>query len=131
MTPRKALRRTSGTRADARSRRADGDLLLERAGLGDPNDARSRKVDVAIAVMAGIAYADAICLAAVGERSAGADHADAVALLKEVEDSPAASLQVLVALKSRAQYGVGTVSEDEAKRAMRAVEILRRRAADL
>lgn len=131
VTPRRKSRHVSGTQADARSRRAEADLLLERVGLGDAGDPRSRKVDVAIAVMAGIAYADAICLAALGERSASADHADAVALLQEVDSAPAASLQVLISLKTQAQYGVGTLSEDEAKRAMRAVHALRGRAVDL
>ena len=82
-------------------------------------------------MLAGIAFADAICLAGVGERSSSGDHADAVRLLQEVDIKAAAHLQVLVSLKTRAQYGVARISEDEAKRAMRAVESLRIRSIDL
>lgn len=131
MTPRRSIRRVAGTAADARRRREEGHLLLERAGLGDETDARSRKVDVAIAVLAGIAYADAICLAALGERSAGGDHSDAVTLLREVDSTTAAQLQVLISVKTQAQYGVEVLSNEVVKRAMRAAALLAERADQL
>lgn len=128
MTPRRSVRRVAGSTADARLRREEGHLLLERAGLGDATNSRSGKVDVAIAALAGIAYADAICLAALGERSAGSDHSDAVVLLREVDPRAAAHLQVLVSVKTAAQYGVDALSQEVVKRALRAADLLAERA---
>lgn len=118
----------AGSAADARLRREEGHLLLERAGLGDATNSRSGKVDVAIAALAGIAYADAICLAALGERSAGSDHSDAVVLLRAVDPRAAAHLQVLVSVKTAAQYGVDALSQEVVKRALRAADLLAERA---
>ena len=128
MTPRRSVRRVAGSTADARLRREEGHLLLERAGLGDATNSRSGKVDVAIAALAGIAYADAICLAALGERSAGSDHSDAVVLLREVVPRAAAHLQVLVSVETAAQYGVDALSQEVVKRALRAADLLAERA---
>lgn len=128
MTPRRSVRRVAGSAADARLRREEGHLLLERAGLGDATNSRSGKVDVAIAALAGIAYADAICLAALGERSAGSDHSDAVVPLREVDPRAAAHLQVLVSVKTAAQYGVDALSQEVVKRALRAADLLAERA---
>ena len=128
MTPRRSVRRVAGSAADARLQREEGHLLLERAGLGDATNSRSGKVDVAIAALAGIAHADAICLAALGERSAGSDHSDAVGLLREVDPRAAAHLQVLVSVKTAAQYGVDALSQEVVKRALRAADLLAERA---
>ena len=81
-------------------------------------------MDVGIAVTAGIAFADAICLAAVGRRSAGENHADAVDLLETVAPESARDLQVLLGLKIQSQYGSTAISREKAARARRAVERL-------
>ena len=44
----------------------------------------SRSVSAALAVLSGIASADAACCAALGRRSRGEDHREAVALLRQI-----------------------------------------------
>lgn len=131
MTPRKPARTVRGTPGDARARREDGDLLMDRASLGDLNDPRSRKVDAAIAVLAGIAYADAICIALLGERSSSGDHSHAVQLLRQADPQAASDLQTLISIKTQAQYGVAALNSDSATRAMRAADRLGQRASEV
>lgn len=121
-------RRTSGTRTDALTRLALGEAYLERAQLGHVGDDIERTADVGIACTAGVAFADAICLAAVGERSAGESHVAAVDLLRTVDPAAARQLSSLLALKTQTQYGSTTISREKAARAMRAVEHLAARA---
>lgn len=109
-------------------RLAIGDAYLERASLGDDSDDAERTVNVGIAGTAGIAFADAICLSAVGERSVGENHVDAVDLLRSVDAESARHLQVLLALKTQTQYGSTVIARDKAARAMRAVAHLSARA---
>lgn len=127
MSPKKS-RRTSGTRQDALARLALGEAYLERAKLGGDADGVERTANVGIACTAGIAFSDAICLAAVGERSAGDNHADAVELLRSLDPNAAQALQTLLALKTQTQYGSTVISAEKATRAMRAAEHLAVRA---
>lgn len=112
-------------------RLALADTYLERAQLGALDDELSRTVDVGIAVTAGIAFADAICLAAFGVRSAGENHGDAVDLLRDADPEAARALNALLTLKTQAQYGSTAISRDKAARAMRAVELLAARAREI
>lgn len=127
MTPRPA-RRTSGTREDALLRLARGEAFLAWAQLGDAIDPVERTGNVGIAVLAGIPFADAICLARIGERNAGADHQEAVRLLGTVDREAAQQLRVLLALKTQAQYGSESISVEKATRGMRAAPALGERA---
>lgn len=70
-------------------------------------------VAAANAVLAGIAAADAACCKALGERSRGQDHRDAVDLLAQVQPEgaqAAAALSRLLALKNDAEYGLKALS---------------------
>jgi hypothetical protein len=86
-----------------------------------------------LAVHAGISSCDAICGARTGQRAAGADHNQAVALLEKAgrEGTDAARvLTRLMPLKNRAEYEPDDVPKAEAKRAVdqaeKIVEIARR-----
>lgn len=82
----------------------------------------SGSVSAALAVLAGIAAADAACCAALGRRSRGQDHKQAAQLVSEVAPGgPAAakSLDRLLDLKDTAQYGVIHVSVTDLKTALR------------
>jgi hypothetical protein len=60
-----------------------------------------------LAVLAGIAASDAICGAALGERAAGENHAEAVSVLKRATppgDSSSAQLKRLLDAKTTTQY---------------------------
>ena len=87
-----------------------------------------RSTTVSIAIMAGIAAADAICCKALGEHSASPDHKHALAMLREVPDpgkESASRLDTLIDLKPKAMYGVGVhPNMSETKRAMRAMRYL-------
>jgi hypothetical protein len=64
-------------------------------------------VAAANAISAAIAASDAICGKVLGERSSGADHREAAALLARVNDGAELSrrLRRLLAQKTQAQYG--------------------------
>jgi hypothetical protein len=58
---------------EGRGRRQVAEKYLEVANLIDSEDAAAINVCVGVAVLAGIAAADAICAAALGERYSGPD----------------------------------------------------------
>lgn len=81
------------------------DLIV---GLGsDAGIEHTSNLIGSLAVLAGIAAADAICGHALGERAAGENHSDAVALLRRgsaVGDRSAAQLKRLLDVKTTTQY---------------------------
>lgn len=123
-------RRSGCSREDARNRlrRAEeflvvADLLLgEQVETGTDKDAINvSAVSAALAVLAGIAASDAACCHRLGERSRGQDHAQAVALVRQViphGDELANDLGRLLDLKDTAQYGILGVADSEARRAV-------------
>jgi hypothetical protein len=79
-------------------------------------------VSAANAVLAGIAAADAACCKALGERSRGQDHRDAIALVGQVSPGGAQAanaLSRLLSLKNDAEYGLRTLSERNREIALR------------
>lgn len=77
---------------------------------------------VSLSVLAGIAAADAICCLALGRHATGESHAEAARLIQSVEPggkSHARDLQVLVGLKTHAQYGADPPTIDDTRRARR------------
>lgn len=131
MTPRPPARLVPGQRRDALARLALGEAYLDRALLGDQTDDTERTASVGIACTAAIAFADAICLNAVQQRSAGDNHGAAIDLLRTVDATAARHLGTLLALKTQTQYGSTTISTEKAARAMRAVEHLAARAREI
>ncbi len=102
-----------------------GAAELIRASTVDQGDVGDSYV--ILCVHAGIAAADAICCAAVGEHAQGDDHQNAIALLKLVQPngkSLANALAVLLGMKTRAGYSAYQVSSDDHKRAGRSARQL-------
>lgn len=102
--------------------------FLEVARLIESEDEGAfRSVATSMAVLAGIAAADAACCFALGRRSRGNDHHDAEALVAEIVPGgvqAATWLHRLIDLKDTAQYGIIYVSRDDLKVAMRQAEKL-------
>lgn len=87
----------------------------------------SASVGAGLAVLAGIAAADAVCCAVLGHRSRGQDHRQAVTFLSEVEPGggeAARHLERLLDLKDTAHYGVIYITPAELKRAVRRADQL-------
>ena len=121
MTP--AARQQPCGAADARTRLAHARKFLEVAELVAGEDVlESRSVSAALAVLAGIAAADAACCAALGRRSRSQNHHDAEALLTQIVPdgkAAAAKLRSLITLKDTAHYGLIDVSTQKLTAALR------------
>ncbi len=112
------------TAQDARRRREHARRFLEVAELAaeeHEQDPEYASVAVSLAVLAGIAAADAACCRALGERSRGQDHHEAEGFLERVADGKEAAreLRALLDLKDEANYGFFNVSAPELRRALR------------
>ena len=83
---------------------------------------------VTLCVHAGIAAADAICCARLGEHAQGDDHQEAVALLAKADRANARHLKVLLDLKTRSGYSATPTSKADQTRAGRAAAALVRAA---
>jgi hypothetical protein len=126
-------------RTQARTRLENAQKSLEVAELvaGEEEIPASRSVAAALAVLSGIAAADAACCAALARRSRGDDHREAAVLLREIVpggDRAAKALIELLELKDTAQYGLIPITRRELTTALRrsrrlldfADEVLRR-----
>lgn len=117
-------------RTQARTRLDNAQKSLEVAELaaGEREIPASRSVAGALAVLSGIASADAACCAALGRRSRGEDHRDAAALLRQIVpagDRAARELVELLNLKDTAQYGLIPITPRELTKALhRATRLL-------
>lgn len=81
----------------------------------------------ALAVLAGIAAADAACCHALGRRSRGQDHHDAIDLVSQVTPGGAEAARALrrvLDLKDQAHYGLFNVSGTDLRSAIRQAEAL-------
>lgn len=120
----RAVRCTSATRV-GRLRKAEQfreaafsiiDLTDDAAEVGDAY--------VTLLVHAGIAAADAICCARLGEHASGESHTQAVEILGRVDKRLAEDLATLLAMKTKAGYDHRPVSADDRRRAERAADRL-------
>lgn len=114
---------------DARSRRGHARKFLEVAELAageQDQDPEYATAAASLAVLAGIAAADAACCKALGERSRSQDHHEAENFLKKVAGGSAAVRQLrdLLNLKDSAHYGFLDVSRTELKQALRRARAL-------
>jgi hypothetical protein len=126
--------RTRGARAQpcdrthARTRLDNAEKSLEVAALvaGEREIPESRSVAAALAVLSGIASADAASCAALGRRSRGDDHRQAATLLREIVDGerPAKALIELINLKDTAQYGLIPITKGELTTTLRRAKTL-------
>lgn len=115
-------------RAHARIRLDNAEKSLEVAELAaaEREIPASRSVAAALAVLSGIASADAACCTALARRSRGDDHRQAAALLREIVDGEAAAkaLVDLINLKDTAQYGLIPITARELTTAVRRARTL-------
>ena len=123
MSPRD-LRTKSGDRHEAAARLRVARKYLEVARLVDDEPGAGANVCVGLAVLAGIAAADAICLDAIGERYAGNDHASAAVVLGRVDAALASALKRVVDVKNESHYGAGLVSEGKRSMALKQAGVL-------
>ena len=105
MSPKKLPTRLAD-KATAKARLRVSAKYLEAAQLmAIDDDPYAINVCVGTAVLAGIAAGDAICIASMGERYSGQDHAAAAELLERVDAAMGKRLRRLVALKPGSHYG--------------------------
>jgi hypothetical protein len=117
------------SRADARTRLDHARKFLDVAQLvTDPGqELEYTSAAAALAVLAGIAAADAACCHALGRRSRGQDHHDAIDLVGQVTPGgteAAKALRRVLDLKDRAHYGLFNVSGTDLRSAIRQAEAL-------
>jgi hypothetical protein len=115
-------------RADARKRLGDAEKYVEVADLVAGEDSlESQNVAAGLAVLTGIAAADAACCSALGESSRGPDHRDAAGLLRQITpggETAANHFERLVGLEDKAHYSFVNVSGQDRKAAIRRAEQL-------
>lgn len=116
-------------RAQAVVRLTHARAFLEVADLvGDVDDElASDNVAVALAVLAGIAAADAACCVTLGQRSRGQDHRQAIQLVTQVSSNGqrlGRALKKLLDIKDGAHYGAVYVGSKDAKDALRSARTL-------
>lgn len=116
---------TPGSSGDAAIRLAIAREYAELAELkADESRGAARNAAAGNAVLAGIAAADAICLATSGVRSASNSHADAVALLASVAPALGKHLGTLVSDKTNTHYGTSFTSSASLRSYLRAMNAL-------
>jgi hypothetical protein len=86
---------------------------------------------ITLCVHAGIAAADVICCARLGEHASGTDHAAAAALLDRVDKDLAKDLRRLLGLKTKAGYSASLTSPSDRKAASRSMTRLVEAATDI
>jgi hypothetical protein len=94
---------------------------------GEGEDADFSSPAAALAVLAGIAATDAACCRALGRRSRGQDHRQAVDLVEQVEPgggSAGKALRRLLDLKDEAHYGLFDISGNDLRAALRQARAL-------
>ena len=116
--------------ADAGRRQQRAFAFLEAARLlvvDAETDPDLASVSAALAVLAGIAAADAACCGALGRRSRGQDHRQATTLVAQIVPDgkeAAAVLKRLLDLKDEAHYGFYNVGGADLRSALRQAEKL-------
>lgn len=123
MSPKKLLTRRADP-AQARARRQLAQKYLEVADLVADEDGTAVNVCVGLAVLAGIAAGDALCITASGERYSGQDHAAAAELLERIDTTLGKRLRQLVGLKPGSHYGDNLLNADDRKTALRCAHVL-------
>lgn len=109
------------TDADRRGRLAKARQFLEAVELVETLADEDDLLDamVTLCVHAGIAAADVICCARLGEHATGQNHTEAVELLGRVDKTSARDLSKLLGMKTRAGYSSTPISAANARAALR------------
>lgn len=122
MSPRSSGRVVTCTPAECRARRDQARAFLDVAQAVIEEDPRQAHVAAALAVLAGIAAADAVCGFSLGKWSRGRDHSRAVALLGDValrDTTLPTKLRRLLADKDAAHYSASLITAEKAKAMVR------------
>jgi hypothetical protein len=127
MTP--SARTQDCNRAQAAVRLSQARAFLDVAELlsGEDDELANDNVVAALAVLAGIAAADAACCGTLGRRSRGQDHRQAIQLVSQAgPDGKTLSraLSRLLDIKDNAHYGMVYVGAQQAKAALRSATTL-------
>ena len=120
-----------GDRGQARARHRIAEKYLEVADLVSLEGGATNNVCIGLAVLAGIAAGDAICLMSDGQRYSGQNHIDAATLLGRHHRESGRGLRKLVALKPESHYGYGLISDKERNNALAWAQQLVTRAASV
>lgn len=109
------------TDADRRGGLAKARQFLEAAELVETLADEEDLLDalVTLCVHAGIAAADVLCCARLGEHATGQNHTEAVDLLARVDKTSARDLSKLLGMKTRAGYSSTPISAANARSALR------------
>jgi len=110
------------THARTRLDNAQKSLEVAELAAGENEIPASRSVAAALAVLFGIASADAACCAAPGRRLRGEDRREAAVLLRQIVPSgerAARAMIELLNLKDTAQYGLIPITRRELTTALR------------
>jgi hypothetical protein len=139
MTPRAPGRTQPCSTSQAQTRLGHAEKFLDVADLvaAEGADTEYASAAAALAVLAGIAAADAACCAALGRRSRGQDHRQAVELVEQIAPGggdAGNALRRVLSLKDEAHYGLFDVGGADLRAALRqarelvkfATEVLRR-----
>ncbi len=125
-TPRGRTQRC--TEQQARLRLEHASKYLEVAELaGDESDLEYASASAALAVLAGIAAADAACCKSLQRRARGQNHHDAEDLVRQIEPGgpgAANALRRLLDLKDEAHYGLFDVGGGDLRAALRQAKTL-------
>jgi hypothetical protein len=129
------LRTVPCSKDEARVRLATAQAYLEvaRAVLQERPASEYRNVSAGVAVLAGVAAADAICGLRLGCLHRGDDHRGAAELIRGATNDGAklaAQLQRLLSLKDAAHYGMALVSARNTTDAVKWAAFLVQRAAE-
>jgi hypothetical protein len=124
VTPRRSGRTQACSEGDATTRLRHAHKFIEVAELvaGEGDEIEYSRQATALAVLAGIAAADAACCKALGRRSRGQDHRAATALVEQVTPGgkqAARSLNRLLSLKDEAHYGLFDIAGRDLRSALR------------
>jgi hypothetical protein len=118
--------------ADARRRLQHAQQFLDVAEIAAEDQATDGSLTygnaaTTLAVLAGIAAADAACCKVLGRRSRADEHEDAVRLVEQIAGGgrvAAKDLRILIALKNDAQYGFHAVGTPDLTRSLRKARAL-------
>ncbi len=109
-----------------RARLAKGEQFSDAAAMIEDLEDETDLIDayITLCVHAGIAAADVICCARLGEHSTGPGHDTAVPLLRTVDGKLGSSLKTLLDMKTPAGYSDQPMSVARRRQAKRAAEAL-------
>ena len=130
MSPKK-YRTSRGGPAEGRRRLSVAEQYLALAAMLEEDSTEGAiNACIGICVLAGIAAADAICYARLGERYSGPDHDQAADVLDRVSKELGSTLRSLNKLKTKSQYGDEWLTDSTRKTALRAARALVKDAED-